>query len=398
MASKTRVLRIIARLNIGGPAIHTVLLSSGLDAERFETRLVTGTVGESEGDMSWLAEQHGVKPVILPSLGREIDLPSDLRALRALRQQMRDFRPHIVHTHTAKAGALGRVAARFYNAHRPRGAPRTRVVHTYHGHVLYGYFGPMKNAMFKRIERRLAGYSDRLVALSPELRRELAFDLKIGHPNQYVVIPLGFDLSALAAVEDRRNTFRRELGVADDTVLVTIVGRLTAIKNHDMLLRAAHRLQRRSRTRVEFAVVGNGELRSELEETAVDLGLAHLFHFAGWRTDMPDVYADSDIVVLTSKNEGTPVTLIEAMAAGRPVVATDVGGVKDVIDDGKTGILVAPHREDRLAIALGQLADLPEERARLAQAAREGALKQYDKKRLFEDVEKLYRELVPDPG
>lgn len=389
-----RVLRIIARLNVGGPAIHTVLLSSELDEERFETRLLAGSVGPHEGDMSWYAREHGVDPVFISALGREIDPYSDLRALRKILRHMRELKPHIVHTHTAKAGALGRVAAWMYNNGRRRGAPRAKVVHTFHGHVLHSYFGGMRTGMFRSIERRLARRTDRLVALSTELKRELLFDYRIGEPWQWVVIPLGLDLEPFAQITARVGTFREELGLADDTVLVSIVGRLVPVKNHDMLISAAVRLQRRSHTRVAFAVVGDGELRETLERRVGYVGLEDQFHFVGWRQDLVPIYADSDIVALTSRNEGTPVSLIEAMASGRVVVATDVGGVRDVVTDGETGILIAPHREDRLAIALGQLADLPEERERMGRAARESALERFRKERLINDIESLYLDLA----
>ena len=370
------------------------MLAARLDPSRFETHLLAGRVPPGEGDMTYFAEQHHVTPEIIPELSREIRPRQDFEAFRYILAHLREFQPHIVHTHTAKAGALGRMAARVYNARRPGSAPRARVVHTYHGHVLHSYFGGFRTAVFRRVERYLARHTDALIALSPELRRELAYDFHVGVPEQYHDIPLGFDLEPFLKIQGREGSFRKSLGVTPETILVTIVGRLTAIKNHAMLMAAASKLERRHWALVRFAVVGDGELRAELEADAHARGFADKFFFTGWRQDMPSVYADSDVVVLCSKNEGTPVTLIEAMASGRAVVSTDVGGVKDIVTDGKTGILVAPHRVDRLAIAIGQLADIPEIRNRLAQNARRSVATRFSVDRLVEDITRLYGELL----
>lgn len=348
--------------------------------------------------MTYFATARGVKPVIVRSLRREVRPALDWIAVRRILRHLNEFQPHIVHTHTAKAGAVGRFAVRLYNLRRPRDAPRPKVVHTFHGHVLAGYFGPIQSALFRFAERRLARFTDAIVSVSPRVRNALLQTYKIGRPEQHVVIPLGFDLSDFARVTGHTGTFRRDLGIPDDTVLVTAVGRLTPIKNHQMLLAAAQRLaDRAKKASIHFAIVGDGELRGALEHEARAMGIAERFTFAGWRRDMTDVYADSDIVVLCSRNEGTPVTLIEAMACGRPVVSTAVGGVPDVVSDGDTGLLVPSHREDKLAVAIGQLAEIPSERERIGANARAHALKTYNVDRLVADVTALYERLL-DPA
>lgn len=392
-----RVLRVIARLNVGGPAIHVALASAGLAKRGYETRLLTGSVGANEGDMAWFAKARGVTPEHVPGLGREIRADADLGALRHLLRVMREWKPHVVHTHTAKAGALGRAAAWWYSRSRPADAPPLRVVHTFHGHVLTGYFGAAKTAVFRVLERRLAPRTHRLVVPSPRLADELAA-LGVGRREQYAVVPLGFELQPFLDVPPRDpaapHPFRDELGIPRDANVIGIVGRLTAVKNHRMFLTAASRLPRRTRRPLHFAVIGDGELRAELETFAREKGLDGLVHFAGWRTELAPVYRELDAVALTSVNEGTPVSLIEAMASGRAVVSTAVGGVPDVVKDGETGLLVDPSRDDLFAVAMGRVAEDEELRLRLATAARADAAPRFRVERLLDDLDALYRALL----
>lgn len=385
MDRDVRILRIIARLNVGGPAIHVTLATHGLGPRGYETRLLAGSLAEGESDMGWLAAEKGVKVETVPGLGRGLSAGGDLRALAAIRRVIREFRPRIIHTHTAKAGTLGRLAAVGSGA---------KTVHTFHGHVLRGYFGPVKEAVFRTIERRLARRTDRLVVPSKRIADEL-LALGVGKPEQYAVIPLGFDLEPFLTPAGKvPGTFRKELGIAPEAVLVAIVGRLTAIKNHSMLLEAAERLVRRTKSPMVFALIGDGELRGTLEEEARRRGIEDRVRFAGWRKDIAAILPEVDVVALTSINEGTPVTLIEAMAAARPVVATAVGGVADVVEDGKTGLLVSPGRSELFAIALGRLADEPELRAKLGEAGRAEASRRFRVERLLDDLDGLYRGLL----
>ena len=383
-AQPIRVLRVIARLNVGGPAIHATLLTDRLNRARFATTLVAGT--EEAGEANYL-ELHGrTMPVlILPDLGREIRPLSDLRTVWRLMQIIRRERPQIVHTHTAKAGALGRLAAILC------GVPI--VVHTYHGHVLRGYFSPAKTAVYRALERLLALGTDRLLTVTDRVGQELQA-LGVGRPAQYRTLPLGFDLSPLLVAERRRGELRAELQVGD-VPLIGIVARLVPIKAHEVFLAMAARVRQAYPTAV-FLIVGDGELRASLEQRAGELGLTGAVRFLGWRADLDKLYADFDVVALTSRNEGSPVALIEAMAAGAPVVSTEVGGVADVVQHGVTGLL-APMDDD---VALARhVVTLLGDRAlgrRMGQQGRAIVASTYGSDRLVADIEGLYEELLAE--
>jgi glycosyltransferase involved in cell wall biosynthesis len=306
----------------------------------------------------------------------------DAGTLAALVRLMRRERPHIVHTHTAKAGALGRLAAWM------TGVPA--VVHTFHGHVLDGYFSPARTRVFVAIERTLARRSSRLVAVTPTVREQL-LGRGIGRPDQFDVVRLGLDLDPFLDAARWRGELRRELGVAAGTPLVGIVGRLVPIKAHEVFLDAAAALS--ATTAAAFVVVGDGERRVELEARAAALGLGARVRFLGWRADLPRIYADLDVVALSSLNEGSPVALIEAMAAGRAVVSTKVGGVGDVVAHDRTGWLV-PSRDARaLAAAIDALLADPARRAALGDAARSSVYPAYGMSRLVGDIDRLYSSL-----
>lgn len=379
-----RVLRIIARLNVGGPAIHATLLTTRLDPGRFATTLVAGHESPEEG--SYLDVRGVTLPglVRLPALGREIQGGQDVVALRALMRLIREQRPHIVHTHTAKAGTLGRVAARLCRV--------PVVVHTFHGHVLQGYFSPIKTRVFTGIERLLARATDRLIAVSPKVREDL-LALGIGRPERFDVVPLGLELDRYLAVEGPDGGLRHELGLAAETPLVGIVARLVPIKAHEVFLDAAVRLVGR-RPDAQFVIVGDGERRAELERQATASGLGGRVHFLGWRGDLDRIYADLDVVALTSRNEGSPVALIEAMAAGRAVVSTNVGGVADVVSDGLTGRLVGDGDAEALGEVMHELIGDAVQRRRLGDAARCHAAQRYGAARLVADIDALYTRLL----
>lgn len=375
-----RVLRIFSRLNVGGPAVHVVLLAEGLDALGYSTTVALGTEAPWEGNMRALAERKNVRCVQVPGLGREIRPFADARALWRLYRMIRALRPHIVHTHTAKAGVLGRVAARL--------AGSRNVVHTYHGHVLRGYFDPGRSAVFRAVERRLGRTTRVLIAVSQSVKDDLVA-LGIAPADRIRVIPLGLELQPLTGALPR-GSLRGEAGVPDGAPLVGIVGRLTAIKDVGTFLAAAVRVRAVVES-ARFAVVGDGELRAALEADAARRGLSGVVHFHGWRHDMAPVYGDLDVVVNTSINEGTPVALIEAMAAGRPVVATRVGGTPDLLGDGARGRLVPPG--DAEAIASAVVAALRGESKQVARA-RAYVLAEHGVGRLLRDMDNLYRELL----
>lgn len=378
-----KILRIIARLNVGGPAIHVSLLSAGLNHGRYLTTLVAGSIGEHEGDMSYLATSYGVQPVFVPELGREIGLKNDVRVLKQLMRLMRREKPDIVHTHTAKAGTLGRLAA------IAAGVPIK--VHTFHGHVFHGYFGPRKTRIFLAIERFLARRTDRIIVLSEQQAHEIADVYQVAPREKIRVIPLGFDLDGFLSAEQHCGKLRAELGLPSDALIVTIVGRLVPVKNHRLFFEMARRVAAEL-PQAHFVVVGDGELRPALEEEAASL--RDRTHFLGWRRDLPVIYADSDVVALTSVNEGTPVALIEAMASGTPVVATRVGGVPDIVHDGEMGLVVEPNNADALTAAVRELLCNSAQREKLGAAGRSSVRERFDKQRLIEDVTQLYDELL----
>jgi glycosyltransferase involved in cell wall biosynthesis len=379
-----RVLRLFSRLNVGGPAIHVVLLTSGLAARGYETRLLVGTEGEREGNLFDFADKHGVQCARVAGLGREIRPLSDLRALLHLYRIIREFSPQVVHTHTAKAGFLGRVAARL--------ARVPVIVHTYHGHVLRGYFGPMKTAFYRGLEKALGSASTALVAVSDAVKRDLV-DLGVAPAAKIRVIRLGLPLEELAGSLPR-GVLRRAAAVPDAAPLVGIVGRLAPIKDVGVFIEAAAIL-RKTHPNVHFAIVGDGEERAALEGLSHRLGLADRIHFYGWRRDMAGVYGDLDLVVNCSRNEGTPVALIEALAARRPVVATRVGGTPDVLEQGAHGTLVPPGDAQALAEAMGLALERGPDSAR-SRAAQEQVLGIHSAARLMADVDGLYRELLAE--
>jgi glycosyltransferase involved in cell wall biosynthesis len=349
-----RLARIISRLNIGGPAIQAITLTERLSPLGYDTTLIRGREDPDEGTMDYLAHDLGVTPVLVPSLRRNPGL-HDLSALAGLIRTLRAQPPRIVHSHAAKAGTLGRLAAllAFPSARRPI------LVHTFHGHSLSGYFSRVHNATFLRIERFLARRTDGLIAVSAEVRDELA-ELGVASRDEFVVVPLGFDLSPFLLADpdrgDRRGALRDELGIAEDAPVVTLVARLVPIKRVDRFLRVAALL--RDVPDVRFMIVGDGELRDQLRAAPETRSLGERVLWVGFRRDMPDVYFASDVVVQTSDNEGTPVALIEAQAAGVPVVSTAVGGVGSAVLDGKTGRITATDDDEAMARAIrGYLED-----------------------------------------
>jgi len=388
MPEKLRVLRAITRLNIGGPAIHAILLTQGLQNQRFSSVLVTGLEEPHEGTMRDLAAAHGVLPLVLEELGREVSPANDLRATLRMYRLIRRLRPHILHTHMAKAGTAGRLAGLL--------ARVPIVVHTFHGHTFHSYFGPTRTALFLQIERLLARFTDRIVAVGEDQRREIAA-YGVAPASKIVSIPLGLEIEQLLDAERERGQLKAELGLNGRSKLVGIIARLVPIKAHEVFLEAAARVRRESPASY-FLVIGDGERRAELERLAGQLGLGSSVRFLGWRGDMKRVYADLDVVALSSNNEGSPVALIEAMAAARPVVATRVGGVGEVVQDGRTGLLVPPREPDALARGILELLRAPERAEQLGQAGRQRVYPRYAASRLVADVERLYLDLARDKG
>jgi glycosyltransferase involved in cell wall biosynthesis len=378
---------VIARMNLGGPAHQASLLSGRrFDPERYQTLLVHGQPAPGEESMADLAEAEGAETHYLPSLRQPVSPLHDTLALKELGAIARRFRPHLVHTHTAKAGFLGRSAALL--ALRPRPV----LVHTFHGHVLEGYFGQAKTRLYRGLERTLARRTDRLIGVS-EMTVDDLVRLGVAPREKFSVVRLGLDLEPFANADRSAGaSLREELGVGSDEVLLSFVGRMVPIKRLDVLLRAFARAHENG-ARVRLAVVGDGETRPEFERLAGELGVGAAVSFLGYRRDLPRIAAAADLAVLSSDNEGTPVSLIEAGAAGRPAVSTNVGGVAEVVTP-ETGLLVAPGDDAALGAAIERLAGDRELRRQMGRRAREHVMSRYSVERLISDIDALYRELL----
>jgi glycosyltransferase involved in cell wall biosynthesis len=387
-----RVLRVIARLNMGGPALHVSYLTAGLRDLGYETMLVAGEVSHGEESMGYVAEKLGVRVTPLVHLHREISPIRDLLATFRLARIMREQRPEILHTHTAKAGAVGRVAALLAGRARP-----PIVVHTFHGHVLRGYFGRFWTAVFRVLERLLARVTDALVAVSPEVRDELV-SLGVAPASKFAVIRLGIQLEErVAAAGDARAETRRVMGVAEGRFLVGWIGRMTGVKRTGDVLHA-FRLLRERGVDACLCMVGDGPDRAQVEDLAAELGIVRDCLFPGYQEEVGQFFCAFDVFVLPSGNEGTPVTAIEALATGCPVVATRVGGVPDVVREGEDGFLVEPGAVEEIADRLARLAADPGLRARMGAAGRARVLPRYSIDRLIDDVDHLYRTLLERKG
>ena len=377
---RIRVMRVVARMNVGGPALQASVLQRGLDPDRFDQRLYTGCVEPGEVDYVDLrAPDVGVHRI--PTLGRSVRPADDARAMAALVAEMRRFRPHIVHTHTAKAGLLGRVAAAL-----------TRVpacVHTYHGHLLHGYFSPAKTRLVVAAERASARRTDRIVAVGEHVRDDLVA-AGIGRPERYVVVPPG---TSLAPLPDRAAA-RLALGVPGDAPVVAYVGRLTRIKRPDRLVGVARQVHR-IRPDVRFVVCGGGDAVAEVDAAAKTF--PGTFRMVGWRADVETVYAAADLVLLTSDNEGMPVSLIEAGLAGLPSVATRVGSVAEVVRNGETGLLAHRGTAELARQVLRLVSDEPL-RQKMGDEARAWTRLRFGDERLVNDIRDVYESIADERG
>jgi glycosyltransferase involved in cell wall biosynthesis len=417
IANGTKIVRVIARLNVGGPAKHVIWLTKGLSSPQFESLLIAGTVPAGEDDMGYFATKMGVAPVFVPEMSREIS-PKDALTVWKLYRLFRREQPDIVHTHTAKAGTVGRLAGLLYRWLTPRaflGQPRPcHFVHTYHGHIFHSYYGPAKTRLFLTIEKILARLgTDRIIVVSEQQRREINQEFAVGRASQFAVIPLGLDTDVYAQWRERRNIFRDELQANANDILVGIVGRLTEIKNHELFLQSAALFKEQFASgqlpgRVRFIVIGDGQLRSKLERQAEAGGLHDDVIFVGSRRDPENFYPALDIVALTSRNEGTPLTLIEAMANARPVISTAVGGVIDLVgqplsagdDDAfvvcERGVRVPPDDARGFAAGLAHLIANESLRREIGEHGLQFVLTHYSKERLLEDIKSLYADLLSE--
>lgn len=392
------IARVIARLNVGGPAIQAILMTVSFLTKGYRALLITGEVAPGEASMEYLASEHHVTPIKLNRLSRNVSAASDINSLWQLLRLFWRERPVVVHTHTAKAGTLGRIAAIL-----------TRVpvlVHTFHGHVFNGYFSPSVTRVFLAIERLLARRTDCIIAVSESQRRDLVEVYRIARPQKVVTIPLGFDLERFLTVNGHNGSFRTSLGCPADAPLICWIGRLTAIKAPDLFLNAAA-LVLAVYGAARFVLVGDGELRPACETHILQAGLKNTITLTGWKRELASVYSDLDLLLLTSINEGTPLVLLEAMASGRAFIATDVGGVRDLMtgvghkennwERFDNGILV-PRDAQTIAHATTFLLDHPELRRRMGNAGREFVRTRCPHERLASELEQLYLRLLREKG
>ena len=379
-----RILRIFSRLNVGGPSIHVVLLTAGLVERGYSTCLVVGKESRTEGNMMYLAERYGVQPRRISELGRAIHPLDDAVAFKKIFQLIREFRPDIVHTHTAKAGMLGRLAAWMI------GVPV--IVHTFHGHVFHSYFGNSRSAFFRFIERLLAKITTRVIAISDNVKQDLML-YHIAPPEKIAVVPLGLDLDQFLTVARPTGRFRAELGIGPAKNLVGIVGRVVGVKNLELAVEAAEIVVRRL-PNTHFAVVGDGDERETIQRSVAAHGLQGHFSFVGWRQDLSDIYSDCNVALNTSLNEGTPVALIEAMAAALPTVATNVGGTANVVVHDTTGFLCPSGDAEAIAESLIRLLSHDRLAREMGERGRERVRNRFSKERLVEDLDQLYTTLL----
>ena len=375
-----KLIRVITRMNVGGPARHVTILTTRC-APEFDSVLLTGKPEQREGSLQEEAVEAGAHVVQVPHLRRPLSPVADLLAFIWLFRYLRRERPAIVATHTAKAGTLGRLAAAL------AGVPV--IIHTFHGHVLDGYFGRLSSSFFLFVERFLGRLTTQFIAISPEIAADLD-RMAIGR-GKTTVVRLGLDLDQLTSHQGGR--LRSDLGVPAGAPLVGIVGRLVPIKAHDLFLASAAMITA-TRPDVHFAIVGDGELRDNLGDEVERAGLSDRVHFAGWRDDLAEVYADLDIVVCCSRNEGTPVSVIEACAACRPVIGTTVGGMTDIIAHGVNGLLIPAGDAQALSEATLDLIADPNRRAAMGTSGRQMVLERYGSGRMVSELKRVYGRLI----
>ena len=391
-----RILRILNRLIIGGPSKNAVYLTRYMQPD-FDTMLVIGGKEDHEQDADFLATANNIQPTCIPQMKRAISPKDDWAAYNKLKKLIKEFQPDIVHTHAAKSGALGRLAAKHSNV--------PVIVHTFHGHVFHSYFNSLKTNFFIRTERYLGGLSDAIVAISDVQKKELSGDFRIAAAEKFRVIPLGLDLDNFTIDrEAKRNKFRTEFGLDNDTVAIGIIGRLVPVKNHSLFLTALKYVLNNSSAKVKAFIIGDGESRASIEKLATSLDIKFSQHtdkeypgpliFTSWRTDVDTICAGLDIIALTSLNEGTPVSLIEAQAAGKPIVSTRVGGIADVVLENKTALLSDIADEKRYCSNLLQMVNDISMRHKFSNAGQEYVLNKFGYQRLVADMDSLYRDLL----
>ena len=388
-----KILRIHNRLIIGGPSLNVTLLSAYLQPE-FETKLLVGKKDPQEKDASYIAQEMNISPIEISEMRRSIFPLNDIIAYYKIKKIIKEFKPDIVHTHASKAGTIGRLAASACNV--------KLIVHTFHGHVFHSYFNKTISNVIIAIERFLAKKTNTIIAISDLQKKELVDIYKIAPSNKVVTIPLGFNLEKYAVDQDKKRIiFRTKYGFTADEIIIGIIGRIVPVKNHNMFVEIASKIKRDSGKNIKFAIIGDGDSLPLIEMKAIQLGLTYSYFVihpkksadivvTSWETEIDQVLAGLDIVVLTSFNEGTPVSLIEAMAAKRPVVSTNVGGVEDIITHGENGFLTLINDVDTFANYVVTLINDEGLRIKMGNIGFESVINKYSRQRLVSDIKKLY--------
>lgn len=391
-----KVLRILNRFNVGGPTYNVAYLTKYLSAD-FETKLIGGAKEHSEASSEYILQKMNVPYTIVPQMRRSINPFQDILALWQIIKIIRAYKPDIVHTHAAKAGTLGRMAAIICRV--------PIIVHTFHGHVFHSYFNSYKTYVFKVIERFFARKTTAIIAISETQKYELGTMYKICKPEKIHIVPLGFDLQKFTEnMEEKRGTFRSRYKFNNNTIVIGIVGRLAPVKNHELFIDAIKLCMQKSNKHIQACIIGDGELREYLENYCTKIGIAYSTQndenhtapiiFTSWIQDIDYAYAGLDIVCLTSKNEGTPVSLIEAQASGVPVVSTNVGGVQNIVIDKKTALL-SENTQDDFSQKLLQLIENEELRKTMSTAAKNNSVEKFHYTRLCKDIETVYKRYIP---
>lgn len=384
-ANPIRIVFIISRLSVGSPAMHAALLTERFGSPGYESILMCGEQEINGGDMAYFAEAHHVKPVYVHGMAGSLNPFSNILVIWRLYRLLRQIKPDVVHTHMAKAGFVGRVAAWL------AGVPV--IVHTFHGVAFSDQHNPIMTRLFILLERITASMSDTIITLTQSLRHELAETYGVARQARMTILPLGLDLDGFARVTRKQGDFRKQWKIPADVPLIGIVGRLAPIKNHDLFLRAAA-LVKAQIPDAHFVIVGDGETRADVEMLVNALKLRDAVTFTGWQRDLISLYSDLDVLVNSSISEGTPTPIIEALAAGCPVVATAVGGVPDMLDHGQLGMLALPGNPDSLADTILLALRNPPDGAR----ACEIILNRYSIDRLVRDLDSLYHGLLARKG
>jgi glycosyltransferase involved in cell wall biosynthesis len=391
-----KVLRILNRLAVGGPVLNACYLTKFM-APDFETLLVVGERESHEKSAEYLTDQLGIQFVTIKGMGRSVNPASDYLAYRELRKLIKSFKPDVVHTHAAKPGALGRLAASAEKV--------PAIVHTFHGHVFHSYFNAAKSKFYIQTERFLSKKSDAIIAISEQQRKELVNDFKIAPSEKFRVIPLGFDLDRFrTGQEEKRKRFRTEFNLTDDEIAIGIIGRLVPVKNHYLFLKAIKYVFDNTSKKIRAFIIGDGDTRKDLENVAREVNIPfstehsaeHKYPlvFTSWRSDVDTITAGVDIICLTSFNEGTPVSLIEAQAANKPIVSTRVGGIADIVIEGQTALLADIQNTEIFCGHLLRLVEDDELRKQMGKDSHEHVMSRFSYQRLVNDMSELYYNLL----